>query len=50
MGSASELEYQLILAHDLGFIGQDTYNSLNNDLIEVKKILLGFIRKVKQRL
>lgn len=50
MGSASELEYQLILAKDLGFFSSDDYTRLNSHLLEVKRMLNAFIRKVRERI
>lgn len=47
MGSASELEYQLILCKDLNYINDDSYTTINDSLIEVKKMLNSFIQKVK---
>ncbi|WP_025765263.1 four helix bundle protein [Dyadobacter tibetensis] len=49
MGSASELEYQLILSRDLGYLNLETFESLTNELTEVKKMLNSFIQKVKAR-
>ena len=43
MGSASELEYQFLLAKDLGFIDEVTYESLDAKVTEVKKMLSRFI-------
>jgi four helix bundle protein len=47
MGSASELEYQLILARDLEYIAQDTYEKTNNELVEIKRMLNAFIQKLR---
>lgn len=47
MGSASELEYQLILAHHLNFIDQPTFDRLTQNITEIKKMLASFIRKLK---
>jgi four helix bundle protein len=47
MGSGSELEYQLILAHDLGFIDKLQYDKLSNELIETKRMLNSFLQKLK---
>jgi len=47
MGSASELEYLLLLAHDLGYLQEDIYQSMQNDLVETRKILNAFIQKLK---
>jgi four helix bundle protein len=44
--SASELEYHIVLAGDLGFIKSDDTNRLSEDLIEVKKMLAAFLRKL----
>ena len=48
MGSASEVEYQLLLAQDLGFLDANTYSKLNADLLEVKKMLNVFIQRVRE--
>ena len=47
MGSASELEYQLILAYDLQYIPQDTHEKTNAELIEIKRMLNAFIQKLR---
>ena len=47
MGSASELEYHFLLARDLGFMEGSTYEVLNRDLIEVKRMLNVFIQKLR---
>jgi len=47
MGSASELEYQLLLIKDLNYINEEDYKILNEKLMEVKKMLNSFMQKVK---
>ena len=47
MGSSSELEYLLLLARDLGYIQANTYQSIQTDLIETRKMLNAFIQKLK---
>jgi len=47
MRSASELDYQLILARDLGFITYEAHKPLENELGEVKRILNALICKVR---
>jgi four helix bundle protein len=47
MGSASELEYHLLLAHDLTLLEGDEYNSLAAGAVEVKRMLGSLIQKVK---
>lgn len=47
MGSASELEYQLILAHDLGYLAAADYERLSMAIVEVKRMLASLITKIK---
>ncbi len=47
MGSASELEYQLLLAHDLNYLPDHGYESLTSRVTEVKKMLSSLMQKVK---
>jgi four helix bundle protein len=46
-GSASELEYQFILARDLNFLDTSLYKGLEGDVIEIKKMLASFLQKLK---
>jgi len=48
MGSAGELEYQLLLAHDLNYLDQETYTRLHENVTEVKRMLTGFIKRLKK--
>ena len=48
MGSASELEYHLLLAHDLGYLTPDQHRNLTNQTQEVKKMLSTFIKALRQ--
>jgi four helix bundle protein len=45
--SASELEYHLLLAHDLGLLHDFDYERLNSKTTEVKQMLTSFIKKLK---
>jgi len=47
MGSASELEYQILLAHDLLFLKLDDYNRLTSEITEIKKMISSLILKLK---
>ena len=47
LGSASELEYHLLLARDLHYLNGTDYERLIGNAIEVKKMLNGLIAKVK---
>ena len=46
LGSASELEYHLVLAADLGILPHDEYSELEGAVIEVKRMLTGLIKKL----
>ena len=46
MGSASELEYQLLLAHDLGFLDPTSHQPLNDAVTEIKRMLSSFAQKL----
>ena len=45
-GSASELEYFLLLARDLNFISTETYQVLQADVLEVQRMLASLLRRV----
>ena len=47
MGSASEIEYQLLLSLDLGLLGRDDYTPLQADVEEVKRMLSGLLKTVR---
>ena len=47
MGSASELDYHLLLAHDLGYLGAQDYQELSQRTAEVKRMLSTFITRVR---
>jgi four helix bundle protein len=46
MGSASELEYLLVLSLDLGWIFETDHQSLTSETIDVKRMLAGLLRKL----
>ena len=45
-GSASELEYQLLLARDLGYLRCDKHDLLTGEVIQIKRMLTRFIQTV----
>ncbi|NEQ75529.1 MAG: four helix bundle protein [Okeania sp. SIO2C9] len=49
MGSASELEYHLLLAHDLHLIKSSEYECLAENVLEVKQMLASFIKRLNAR-
>jgi len=46
MGSAYEVEYHALLAKDLGFISTDSYDQLETQIVEVKRMLAVLLLKV----
>jgi four helix bundle protein len=50
MGSASELEYQLILSKDIGFITPQDYTGINEKLLTLKKMLNAFMKYLKTQI
>jgi four helix bundle protein len=46
MGSASELEYEVLLAQDLGLLEHDEHDQLHEGASEIKRILTSFVRKL----
>jgi four helix bundle protein len=46
-GSASELEYHFLLAHDLGFLNEPDYQKSTQGVVEVKRMLASLVRKVE---
>lgn len=47
MGSLSELEYQVFLSKDLGYLSSDQFTFLQNLVTELKKMLSSFIVKLR---
>ena len=45
-GSASELEYHLLLARDLNLIQPNDYELLAQQVIEIKRMLTVFLQKL----
>ncbi|MBL7032258.1 MAG: four helix bundle protein [Nitrospira sp.] len=47
MGSASELEYLILLTKDLDMLSQKDYFDLTSAVIEIKRMLATFIKKLR---
>ncbi len=47
MGSASELEYHLLLSRDLHFLERDAHDRLSDEARAVKSMLASLIRKIR---
>ncbi len=49
MGSSSELEYLLLLAHGLSYLPDDVYTSLNTPLVQVRKMLNSLLQTLRRK-
>ncbi len=47
MGSASELEYLLLLAHELELLTNENHQGLSNQTVEVKRMLASLLKKLR---
>ena len=50
MGSASELDYHLLLCRDLGFMNGDDFTRSEAGLTEVRKMLTSFLQSVEEQI
>lgn len=48
VGSASELEYHLLLARDLAMLDSEAHQVLETKVIEVKRMLATLIKKLRE--
>ena len=48
MGSASELEYHLLLARDLGLLASEDFDALSARTTETKRMLASLIRRIRK--
>ena len=46
-GSATELEYHLLLARDLGYLATTTFEKLGKDVDETQRMLTAFIQRLQ---
>jgi len=46
-GSASELEYQIYLSKDLGFLEKNKSKELTKNVTEIKRMLSSLLKKIK---
>jgi len=50
MGSASELDYLLLLATELGYVSRNDYEKVVSELNRVRRMLTSFYKGIKQSL
>ena len=46
-GSASELEYHLLLSVDLKLLDPETHTRLNSEVVQVKRMIAGLLRTLR---
>ena len=49
LGSASETEYHLLLAHDLGFLRSEDYARLSPEVVDVKRMLSVLQQRIQAK-
>lgn len=47
IGSASEVEYELLLAHDLEYLNDDAFNKLTSETIAIRKMINSYQFELK---
>jgi four helix bundle protein len=47
IGSANEVDYYFLLSRDLTFISEELFSKLSSDVIEVRRMLISFVQKLK---
>ncbi len=47
IGSASEVEYELLLARDLQYLNNDDYNILNKEIVEIRRMIYKYQSELK---
>ena len=47
MGSATEVEYQLLLAHDLKYIKDEIYSELHKNVEDIKRMLASLLKTLR---
>jgi four helix bundle protein len=47
IGSATEVEYQLLLAHDINYINDDDYQTLTDETVVVRKMIIKYQSELK---
>lgn len=50
IGSATEVEYQLLLAHDINYINDDDYQALTDETVVVRKMIIKYQSELKSSL
>jgi four helix bundle protein len=46
-GSISELDYQVLLSKDLGYLHENLFKELTDEIIEIRKMIYAFNQKLR---
>lgn len=49
LASVSEVDYQLLLAKDLGYLPSDKFGELTREILEIQAMLVGLLDHVRKR-
>ena len=49
VGSTSEVEYLILLAHDLKYVTSDQYTELMNTTVRVRKMLITLLKRIRAK-
>ncbi|HVT30696.1 MAG TPA: four helix bundle protein [Lacipirellulaceae bacterium] len=49
VGSAAEVEYHLLLAKDLGYVGAEDFAALTESYREIKRMLASLLKTVREQ-
>ena len=49
LGSASEVEYQILFCKELSFIDENSYLKFSKDIVEIKKSLTALLKKLRAK-
>jgi four helix bundle protein len=47
LGSASELDYHLLLCHDLGYLSMESYQVLSGETASIMRMISGLLTKLR---
>jgi four helix bundle protein len=48
LGSANEVEYLALLAHEIGYLKNESYRKLDAQVNEVRAMIIGLVTKVRR--
>ena len=49
MGSASELEYLILLSFELKYLADENFKTINNEIINIKKMIASLLKTLRAK-